>query len=148
MIPCVLVNRGRRGCRRLINLTCRLLLPYPVRSDTHCIFKTCIKTPPSQQPPSSHHLTSTPSTFPCFLFFFFFCGAQSKHGHFFINRQIIQTDRIVIYANDRNVGRRFFPHRTPPPLNERCLSLTVIRFTAVYICTIVDGHGEQDGDIF
>lgn len=40
------------------------------------------------------------------------------------------------------------PPPDPPALNERCLSLTVIRFAAVYICTIVDGHGEQDGDIF
>lgn len=27
--------------------------------------------------------------------------------------------------------------------NERCLSITVIRFTTVYICTIIDGHEDK-----
>lgn len=102
------------GCRRLINLTCLL---FPVRSDTHCIFKTCIK---------------TPTLFSRSLFLF---AAPIKTNSLFINHQIIiQIDEIVIYANEQNMGAMICLH------NECGLCLTVIRFTTAYICTIVDGH--------
>lgn len=73
------------GCRRLINLTCLL---FPVRSDTHCIFKTCIKTPTPFLP------VPVP-----------FCS-PIKTNALFINHQIIiQIDEIVIYANEQKMGR-------------------------------------------
>lgn len=108
------------GCRRLINLTCLL---FPVRSDTHCIFKTCIKTPT--------------------LFFFFtipctFCSPnQNKHSFhqpsdYHTNRPDCDICKWTKY------GAMICLH------NECGLCLTVIRFTTAYICTIVNGH-EDDG---
>lgn len=91
-------------------------LSCSARLDTHCIFKTCIKTPTLF---SSSLLLTQP---------------QTKTSVLYINHQIIiQIDEIAIYANEE-YGAMISLH------NECCHCLTVIRFTTVYICTIVDRH--------
>lgn len=104
-------------------------LPYPVRSDTHCIFKTYIK----KTPPNTHFSPSSPT----------FHGPNQKHGHLSLTVGIIQIRRDCDLCKWSECG-----FGDPTRIMNAVSLLPVIRFTAVYICTIVDGHEGWFGDTF